>query len=716
MRGYEHTAHLTALDAALEGVSLYAQTAGADGIARLIISMPPRHGKSTTTSRLFPLWHFARCPDHRIILASYAASLAEKHSRAARNMLMSDRFAALSNVKIASDSASIASWALQGHDGGMDAIGVGGGVTGKGANIILVDDPISSRQEAESQRNRDTIYDWFTDDLYTRREPGAAVVIIMCMTGDTPVLMATGKEKPLRDICPGDVVATYNGGQLSSRRVVNHTSQGMDVVYRITTANGRTVRANARHPFLTLVDGEMKWTRVRDLKSTQRIVTVQGNGANGEGLRVAQTIAQSQYIARDFARRTTARCAGDQGTARPAMTKTLDVTPSLNIGMGLPLHSTTKCLENRITSAQFASNRQKTNRPLTGKASSASITTTIPVKSEGFSAISVTLPLAQSRTSITPLQWLTTSDFTTERIVSIELAGYEEVFDVQIEETENFIANGIVSHNTRWHADDLVGRILREQGHLWRSVKFPALAEDHDILGRKPGEALWPARFPKEELEATKRTLGDYAFAGLYQQRPVLLEGGLFKAAWLPLVDELPDIVGTVRYWDLAMSSKTSADYTAGVKLGLGSDGLTYVLDVQRQRLEWGDVVPWMAAIILEDGTATPHGVEEKGFMSRAIQELNADSRLNGFTVFGYNVEGDKVTRALPFSSRAAAGMVRVLRRSWTTPYLEEMLTFPLGEHDDQVDATSGAWAMIGQYDYGVQGQMTYAEQLTVDY
>lgn len=715
MRGYEHAPHLTLLDDALSRVSLYASTNGEEGLGRLIISMPPRHGKSTTTSRLFPLWHFARRPDHRIILASYAASLAEKHSRAARNLLMSDRFAALSDVRIAGDSASVSSWGLEKNDGGMDAIGVGGGVTGKGANIILVDDPVASRQDAESERIRDATWDWFTDDLYTRREPGAAVVIIMCMTGDTPVLMADGTERLLRDIQQGDTVATFNAGRLSVSCVLNHKSNGPDLVYRITTESGKIVRANARHPFLVAEDGELKWIRVRDLRSTQQIVTVRDSGANGEARRAALTNATSPSIARVTVRRTTAKCDGVRDTVHQVTTKTPGATPSSSTGTVSPLSSTTKCSGTRITFAQSAKSHRTTNRLRIGKVNSALTMTMRQARSEDYSVISATSPLVQLNQKRMPLAWSNTSDFTTERILSVEPDGYEEVFDVQIEDTENFIANGIVSHNTRWHADDLVGRLLREQPGLWTSLILPALAEPHDVLGRRPGEALWPSRFPREELLATQAALGDYAFAGLYQQRPVLMEGGLFKATWLPLVDDLPEIVSTVRYWDLAMSSKTSADYTAGTKLGLGVDGNVYVMDVQRQRLEWGDVVPWMASIILEDGPATPHGVEEKGFMSRAIQELNADPRLNGYTVFGYNVEGDKVTRALPFSSRAAAGFVRVLRRAWTTPYLEEMLTFPLGEHDDQVDATSGAWAMIGQYDYGIQGQMTYADQLTID-
>ena len=104
-------------------------------------------------------------------------------------------------------------------------------------------------------------------------------------------------------------------------------------------------------------------------------------------------------------------------------------------------------------------------------------------------------------------------------------------------------------------------------------------------------------------------------------------------------------------------------------------------------------------------------GVEEAGFMSRAIQELNQDYRLHGYAVFGYPVDKDKVTRALPFAARLSAGTVHVLDTHWTDDYLDEMCSFPNGTHDDQVDASSGAWAMIGSS--AVDGALSYATEAT---
>src|SRR6185312_7122864 len=96
---------------------------------------------------------------------------------------------------------------------------------------------------------------------------------------------------------------------------------------------------------------------------------------------------------------------------------------------------------------------------------------------------------------------LDTFEITTDEIVSITPFGYEEVFDLQIDRTENFIANGLVSHNTRWHEDDLAGRLLAQQGaggEQWKVLSLPAVAKEDDALGRKPGDPLWPEYFQAE--------------------------------------------------------------------------------------------------------------------------------------------------------------------------------------------------------------------------
>jgi predicted phage terminase large subunit-like protein len=147
-------------------------------IDRLIITVPPRHGKSELASVRFPAWYLGRNPDRRIIAASYAASLAYRMSRQARNIIGGPGwpFPALT---LAGDSAQVQQWDIAGHRGGYFAAGVGGGATGQGAHLFLIDDPVKNLEEADSPLRRDTVWDWYQSVAYTRLEERAAICLIM---------------------------------------------------------------------------------------------------------------------------------------------------------------------------------------------------------------------------------------------------------------------------------------------------------------------------------------------------------------------------------------------------------------------------------------------------------------------------------------------------------------------------------------------------------
>lgn len=270
----------------------------------------------------------------------------------------------------------------------------------------------------------------------------------------------------------------------------------------------------------------------------------------------------------------------------------------------------------------------------------------------------------------------------------------------------------IVLMATRFHQDDLSSYLLdTELGDEWTVLNFPALAEENDLLGREFGAALWPEKYPVSILQKRRAKMGEYAWNSLYQQRPIALEGGIFKRDWFSVTNGLPEMLRVVRAWDLAMSSRTTADYTVGVKMGLGIDGRYYILDVVRFQKEWGEVTPKIAEIAILDGRDIPIGIEKAGYMSRAVQELCTDSRLHHHVITGFEVDSDKVTRAAPLASRAAAGLVSVLDRYWTEPYLEEMCSFNSAPHDDQVDASSLAYAFLADSEACFEGEMTLADE-----
>lgn len=178
-RPYRHAPHLALIDEALAQVARYVESGGVEGISRLAIFIPPRHGKSQTVARLFPAWFLGRNPDKRIILTGYGASLVEKHSRFVRNLIDSDAYAGIFSTRLAPDSQSRASWDIAGNEGGMDAVGILGSATGKGTHCLILDDPVKSRKEAESPVIRQSVWEAYTNDLRTRLEPGGAIVLIM---------------------------------------------------------------------------------------------------------------------------------------------------------------------------------------------------------------------------------------------------------------------------------------------------------------------------------------------------------------------------------------------------------------------------------------------------------------------------------------------------------------------------------------------------------
>jgi predicted phage terminase large subunit-like protein len=246
---------------------------------------------------------------------------------------------------------------------------------------------------------------------------------------------------------------------------------------------------------------------------------------------------------------------------------------------------------------------------------------------------------------------------------------------------------------TRWHEDDLAGRLLAEQaqgGDQWELLTLPALAEEGDALGRELGAPLWPEKFPTEVLEERRAVVGTRVWNALYQQRPRDEEGALFKRHWLGVVQACPPDLRWARYWDLAASQRTSGDYTASAAVALGDDGTLYVRDMVRGRWEWPDAKRIIRSTMLAEGPATQHYIEEALHGLAAVQELRRDRELAHLSLRGVRVTKDKVARAHSWSARAEAGKVRLVSGPWCNEFIAEATGFPMGAHDDQVDSVSG--------------------------
>ena len=285
---------------------------------------------------------------------------------------------------------------------------------------------------------------------------------------------------------------------------------------------------------------------------------------------------------------------------------------------------------------------------------------------------------------------------------------YRATFSTRIQED-----GAIILVMTRWHEDDLAGRLLKAQeegGDKWEVVNLPALAEDDDMLGRQLGEPLCPQLFTKETLEKTKVRLGSFWWNALYQQKPAPAAGNKFKRAWFRYFDIVDDQVvlytpgegeGVKKFqlnqcWcfqtcDPAASTKTSADYfVLGTWLVTPHKDLL-LRDIIRMRLEGPDQ-PKLFEQGYQRWRPKLQGVETKSMGITLFQDL----RRKGLPVIDLKAETDKETRALPVMARMEAGTVYFLKNApWLGNYEDELLMFPNGEHDDQVDVTSYAGIII---------------------
>jgi predicted phage terminase large subunit-like protein len=255
----------------------------------------------------------------------------------------------------------------------------------------------------------------------------------------------------------------------------------------------------------------------------------------------------------------------------------------------------------------------------------------------------------------------------------------------------------------RLHECDLSAHILGKGGftHVCLPMEFEPGRMRPTPLGwtdwrQEPGELLWPEAFPPDTVAQLKRDLGGLRAAGQLQQRPVPLEGGMFKRLWLSrVVDEPPEGAQWLRFWDLA-ATPNGGDYSAGVLMGRSLEGAYYVADVRRgqwsadernrimrqtaeaDRQRFGDGA--QVGFELQPGSA---GKESGEFLIRYLA---------GFNVYAERSTGGKDVRAMPLAAQCEAGNVFLVRGEWNAAYVDELCAFPNGQKDDQVDGSSGAF------------------------
>lgn len=289
---------------------------------------------------------------------------------------------------------------------------------------------------------------------------------------------------------------------------------------------------------------------------------------------------------------------------------------------------------------------------------------------------------------------------------------YGSAFYTREEPNENDEADGaLIVVQTRWHEDDLSGRLVtaekdEEEAERWHIVSFEAVKDENPATfpaactvepdWREPGEALCPERRPLEKLKRIRRAVGEYTWNALYQQQPRPRSGGFFKVGLIDVVDRVPADAVRVRFWDKA-ATEDDGDYTVGLLLAKGADGIYYVEDVVRGR--WGPLVRNQKMRETAETDAARYGKQVRIWVEQEPGSSGKDSAiasvrlLEGFPCRFERPTGDKQLRADPFAAAVEAGLVKLVKGSWNhQAYLDELEAFPRGTHDDQVDASSGAF------------------------
>lgn len=262
---------------------------------------------------------------------------------------------------------------------------------------------------------------------------------------------------------------------------------------------------------------------------------------------------------------------------------------------------------------------------------------------------------------------------------------------------------GIIIINTRWHEDDLSGRLISkmredELADQWNLVNYPAIAEQDEEY-RKKGEALHPERYNIDQLRQIQRNLIPRDWAALYQQRPAAEEGDYFKDKDFRYVVTPPTrgLLTCYMAWDLAIGTKEDNDYSVGVVAGVDYMGDIYVLDVVRDR--WSSFELVEQILDLYSKWLPEYVGIEKGQIEMALGPL-LKKRAQERKLHSFHAEGlkpgrrDKMARARPIQGRMQQGKVFFPKHAdWLPSFVEEMKLFPNGKHDDQVDGI--AW--VGQ-------------------
>jgi predicted phage terminase large subunit-like protein len=734
---------------------------------RLIICMSPQEGKSTRVTMMGPLFMLTRNPDRRIAVVSYGQDLANQFGRAIRNHIASnageDGTLDL-GLRIAPDNGSASSWQIDGHKGGVRAVGLSGGLTGRPADCLRGDTLIETESGYNSIRdihratNKPRVLS-FNHELgrcewarvvASRSIAQRELVEIVSVTGRRIVctpdhrIATEAGYKPAEELAPGDrLIAVHSVRADIPDAGLRARQEGPSRANADVLFAGMHGRQSAEAG--EALQGLRHADRIERSAAVLLLARVQGDDASteeAEGLpavrrRLSLFERAARLLHKGMRGRRAFEAHGGLGQFSPQGRDQLrTVVPGY-------ASADIRARSERVPGLRRSSqDRRRAAAPSFQYASA-------PLGRESTEQRSTESHSAVRNVSRRAPQ-------VTGDAVSVvrRLRGERDtVYDLQVEGNSNFFAGEILVHNclfiddpisnmeqaqsstyrdrawnfwqsvgstrlapgapvvlvlTRWHEEDLAGRLLAaEDGRRWRVVSIPAIAERaDDPLGREPGTPMVSARGDRD-WAAIRATSGEYVWNALYQQRPAPAEGGLFKRASIkhwqrvdtPTMGRPAILIDGQEIYteslfrfltvDLAASTRTSADFTAVGVWGISPDGNLILLDGIKVRVDpsghWDHVRRlrdlWAAGTVY---------VEAASFGTTMVYEAARE----GVPVSELKPDKDKFTRALPAAARAEAGRLyfpSAVDAPWVLDWIDELAAFPHAAHDDVVDIVAYA-------------------------
>jgi predicted phage terminase large subunit-like protein len=696
---------------------------------RVAVSIPPQHGKTIHLSQLGLSWIWGKNPRKNILVVTYNQTRADELGHEFRQMIRDKPTfrQVFPEVEFQADAKSKSF--MQNKAGGkIFFIGVGGTITGRTADYIIIDDPFKGDDDEFTEGHLEKIWSWFYKVAYSRASNRTKICVIHCMVGETPVLMADGQEKRLDQVRPGDDVASYKNGRIVASKVLNWKNQGRDCLFTIRMKSGISVRANARHPFLVCENGEEKWLRTDQIKKGMFIRKVIGE--NGEINNAQLKDVTNLQGVKDCATHTTVKNDGQMDTDPRHTTQKAEEDHICDTDMGLNPKIIKECLKSKKGSVQSVNNSLKKLKTTKqdGTESCSLTTATTQKKSEDCSATTATCLSNREIQSQFYGQPLSTLKITDDEVDEIVFEGEEDVFDIEVENTENFIANGLVSHNTRWNEDDLIGRLC-DPTHPDRNKRFKGISDDWEFMnipgvikddrlakaldlklsvpknkkvieqfGEDASTALWPKEKSLEFFAQWKR--GDpRSFSALVMGSPTPDDGIYFtKEMIVPYQrDELPSNLRIYSASDHAVTEKQQRDKTVVGAVGIDEEDNIWILpDLVWDNMETDRTVEELLAMFRRNEPSC-HWMESElisksfgPFLRKRMIEERIYTLIDPVTP-----TRDKMSRARSIQGRMSMQKVFFPAFApWFNDAKNQLMRFPHGANDDFVDWI--AWIGLG--------------------